>query len=192
MTRTRHFWGAAALAAGLALAQPAGAALITYAEPPQLSGDALNPDLLGTLGVGVNTVTGGPSVGASGDFNDAFKVLLAGTDRITRIAIDISNFTGGIGRAVASGSLAGPIGNFNVTYGADGSPVQFTGAVPGPGDLVITLSALQAYMSYNYVVNITVEAIPTTPVPEPATLALFGAGLLSLVATRRRAAPPRG
>ncbi|WP_439578655.1 PEP-CTERM sorting domain-containing protein [Elioraea sp.] len=193
-----RFAAAAVVAAGLGLAAPAGAAVITYTEPPDLSGLPLSPTELGALGVGVNSVTGSISCSGrgcgSGDPVDSFRVQLAAGLAITDISITVTGFTatggveGGIG---AIGSLDAATGNFDLVFSGDLGPTSvFAGAAAGPGDLTLA-TGLRAFvtgeMSYNYVIAITVASI-AQPIPEPATLALFGAGLLGLAITRRRRA----
>jgi hypothetical protein len=197
--RTTNLLRATAIAAGVALAAPAEAAVITYVEGPDL---AVPGTPLGALDVGLNTVTGSIACSGGGCFRgdqvDVFNVTLASTLRITGITLAVSNYTaggtpGGFGFfGVLGGSLRSQV-NFSQLFAGDDPVINvFGGTADGAGDLTLTMQPFflvgEVSRSWDYVVGITVEAIPTVPVPvpEPASLALFGAGLLGLRLARRR------
>lgn len=75
---------------------------------------------------------------------------------------------------------------------ADGDTLSVDTAVAGdgPGALYLLAGGIRAFNpERDYVYDYTISLVTApTPAPEPATLALFGASLLGLAATRRRRA----
>jgi len=194
-----------ALAAGMA-ATPVHAAVISYTEGTDLSGASGTPTVLGALGNGANIIHGtiNCSSGCStGDLDDYFNVTLSSVQQITNISLSITNFAqsnGAIGVANMNGSAITPISfTKNINNGANNTTTSlYAGSAPGPGtqSFHVGLSgggSANRALSFTYEFTIDVaayEASTTTgagsTVPEPATLALFGSGLISLAWLRRR------
>jgi hypothetical protein len=79
-------------------------------------------------------------------------------------------------------------------YDQDGADLLFSGSVPGPG-VLLDFDTLEIWDPVRFVytdatgtVMLDRRLLPTSPtaVPEPATIALFGFGLVALVLMRRR------
>jgi hypothetical protein len=198
---------AAMLATGLLLSVPVAAAPITYNEgaADALSDDFNLPTQLGALDLGLNTIMG--RISCSGiscsqdDDEDNFRVTLAAGLQITGISFEVRRFT------ASGGTDQKPGGRFKKTLGtlllnnpfafdfsSDVSATSvFSGAAPGAGELWLAVEDFSlgtpSVQSWEYTVGIQVAASESQPVPEPATLALVGAALLTMTGlstTRRR------
>jgi hypothetical protein len=186
--------------ASIALAGNTQAVPISYTEPPDLAGNANFPTLLGTLDVGVNTVTGSIDGLGSSDFRDSFGVTLPGELRITSITLNVSNYNAS--NAITRARDFDPfLISFNQVFTGNGLLNLFNGAADGPGNLVYEMFSdpndfvSPSSASFNYVWSITVESIPSAPAPQPGTAAapgtlmLVGASLAGFFLTRRRKEP---
>jgi hypothetical protein len=188
---------------GLAGLTPAIAAPITYSEGADLDSFA-TPSALGTLGVGLNTVSGTVRCTSSGcsDRSDLFSLQLAASDRIVSAQLSILAYTNTTERpgsgpkilAFKFGSLQNVLPGLAASLGTEvfaaGELSSFTGSVSGAGDLVVRINtndpALDpsfdpwnwaAAASYELRIVVDGPTPPVTAVPEPASLALSLAGL---------------
>ena len=193
---------------GLAGLTPAIAAPITYSEGADLDSFA-TPSALGTLGVGLNTVSGTVLCTSSGcsDRSDLFSLQLAASDRIVSAQLSILAYTNTTDRpgwgprilAFKFGSLQNVLPGLASPAGTEafaaGVLSSFTGSVSGAGDLIVRINtndpALDlgvdpwnwtAAASYELRIVVDGPTPPVTAVPEPASLALSLAGLAAALA----------
>ena len=189
----RHHLAAALVAGIAALSAPAAAAPLVYNEA--VDGALGYGEEVGSLGVGINTVTGRRAQGV----NEAFRVKLAEGLRITSASMTVSNFTAPDpawfdGVATLNLWEDGTERAVSELIRADGTYEAFSGAWDGPVVLdALVLGFIIPFgshgVSYNDAVSFTVAVTPEpNAVPEPFGLALFGAGLAGLIVARRRKA----
>jgi hypothetical protein len=175
------------------------ATLISYTEPADLTGNLAIPDNLGSVDLGLNTVSGSISMDCTifcsiSDEGDAFEFVVGGGLTISTIELVITNYASTDGASARVRNFSGGTSvNFfsgNTTFANLVNVAGGLGAgtydlqVFGLSDLIIDPFPTEVgTVSFDWVFNIT-----TTSVPEPSTLGLLGLGLLGLGIARRKRA----
>jgi hypothetical protein len=172
---------------------------------------------IGTLDVGVNTISGAVSGLPGTDPADYFQLTLPALMGITRVDLTISNYDNVLvceacpsftTIAVHDGAIStSGMQNFNFSFSGNVSATSISNPgnppfLAGPATLTIGFIAPfwetnpsnvdQSPGAFNYRLAYTVEAIGTaTPVPEPTSLFLMATGLAGAGARRWRSYHPK-
>ena len=184
---------AAVAALGLTfVASTAQAATIT--ETTDFSDSLASPTALGTLDLGLNSISGALSIvcsltgscaGITGDIEDSFSVDIAAGTQLTDVTI---NFRGL--RQISSLSASGSF--FDAIFPSNGGAFSLLSAGSETG--TVSFNIENAFLGTSgsevntYRLDLTVAAIPgtPTPVPLPAGFPLLLAGLGGFAALRKR------
>ncbi|WP_425613651.1 hypothetical protein NA78x_003486 [Anatilimnocola sp. NA78] len=164
------------------------AAIIAYNET--VNGDLPSsvPISVGTLDLGINTVSGTTGFGGSYLDFDSFRFTIAPGQQLTAINLDLANISGSSVISAGWGFYrVSPVPVFLGDISASSQPNSVIPSVfpQGAGIYSISASSLAGTGPRSYTFNFEVASTATTP--EPASCVIWGVlGIAGLVAARRR------
>ena len=191
----------------------ASAAVLSIVESADFSNNSPTESPLGTLGIGINTISGSVSRTCSpsitfgcgttigDDSSDRFMVDVAPGTEIISVLLTITDFSNP-GSFIAFVTSIGTVGGSNSTLNSISSPTAFSDV-----DFLSGASSLEALLlnftlsagsgndglssSFNYTATIEVGELAAAPVPVPGALALMLTGLGGLAWLKRRKRPDK-